>query len=163
MHRNDDIPEPTSPASASFDLSRAWKGVVSVEAWLRFKTDTEAIDEIDFALAPPFNTARTGPVLMFGQRDWLWLTHNWDPFVYISGGRVQAAGAQIDGKQLIRFDLDFRVSLVLLLVVAGLLLMLIPSPFGPPIAGFLLLAGLLWLALVPHMFLLKLKRLLDRS
>ncbi|MGE0179617.1 MAG: hypothetical protein AB7O91_07345 [Sphingomonas sp.] len=96
------------------------------------------------------------------KRDWLWLTHNWDPFAYVSSGRVRAVGQGIDGWQLIRIDLDFRLPLLILVAFAALIYLLAPS-FGALAAALFFLTGLLSLVTVPRRFLAKLKWLLDTS
>lgn len=146
------------------DFSRSWKGIVSIEAPIRSDAEVSALDEIDLALGPPFKTECVGTALVFGRgREWLWVTHSWDPFLYVTHGRVRAVGGEMDGAQTFRFDLHMGFWLILSFLFAGIVILFEPSAFGLPAGVFFLLGGILWTAMIPRLFVMKVQRLVETA
>lgn len=140
-----------------------WRGIVSVEAEVSSEGGRAAVDELDLALSPPFKTEHAGSTLLFSRRDWLWLTHSWDPFVYVSRGRIHAKSPKTGRGQIFQFDLHMGSWLSVWLLIAGTVLLFAPSPYGLPWSGLVLLGGLLWFAAIPRLFVAKVQRLMDKA
>jgi hypothetical protein len=141
----------------TYDFRNSWKGIVSFEGRFRSRSSEPVLVEIELALAP-FRTDRVGSALSFGSRDWTWLTHNLDPYLYVQRGLVRAIGPEAQAEQALRFDFHIGRVIVLYLVSAVLLSAMIVPPYGWVIAGASLLVGLLHMIMLPAIFAAKVER-----
>lgn len=145
------------------DFSKAWKGVASLKARFPPNDSVATLEEIALALDSVFEARWEGSGLLFVGGDWLWVSHNFDPFMYVSRGRVEAAATSYDGEHTYRFDLQVGPWLGTCVLAAAVHLLLTPTAYAVPAIGFVLLSGTIWAALVPLLFVMKVQRLVEAA
>lgn len=145
------------------DLSGAWRGIVSFDAQLGSKSGDAVLSEVGLALGPPFQTEIAGATLSFNKRDWMWITHNLDPFLYVHRGCAKAIAPASSSGQTLHFELQLGPILAVHVAGAALLFLLLPSPLRWALAGSVLLMGMAHMVLLPRLFVGKVQRLLDSA